>query len=119
MSMVELQEIFDACLKQKEELGVTYQAIADAAGLEMYTVFDLFNRKRAKNPGIFTVGHICGALGVSLDEFFFTGVPGTMRNRIEREKNIAALKSVRDCPDSTPVERLEAIKILREVEIHD
>lgn len=117
--MVDLEEIIAACHQQKKELGVTYQELANAAGLELFTVQDLLSCRHRKNPGIFVVGHVCGALGVSLDQFFYTGVPGTMRNRIEREKNIAALKSVRDCLDSTPAERLEAIKILREVEIHD
>ena len=66
MENLNLQEL---CRQRKEALGLTRQEIADSAGVPEATVKNFFSHA-SKAPSVYTVGPICAALGISLDEYF-------------------------------------------------
>lgn len=57
------------CREQKYAKHMTNQAISDESGVPVSTVNCYFS-SLSKCPSIFTVGPICAALDISLDEFF-------------------------------------------------
>lgn len=97
------------CIARKAELNLTYEQIAQRAGLPVVQVRDFCFATR-KRPYFTTVFALCGALGMSIDTYFPPNV-----NIGEGAKQADALRSVRDNPDSTPGQKLEAVKLLMEV----
>lgn len=61
--------IKDLCRKRKDELHLTNQDVADRADISVSTVNNYFS-SASKAPSVYTVGPICSALGVSLDQYF-------------------------------------------------
>lgn len=57
------------CKEQKHAKHMTNQDIADESGISVNTINTFFS-SASKHPSIYTVGPICAALDVSLDEFF-------------------------------------------------
>lgn len=78
-----LKEIFR---EKKAELHYTAQDISDKSGLPLSTVNNAFSSE-SKAPSVYTVGPICRALNISLDEYF--GISEPVDNDAEKE----ALKS--------------------------
>lgn len=78
-----LKEIFR---KKKAELHYTAQDIVDKSGLPLSTVNNAFSSE-SKAPSVYTVGPICRALNISLDDYF--GISESVDNDAEKE----ALKS--------------------------
>lgn len=66
MEKLNLQEL---CRQRKEALGLTRQEIAESAGVPEATVKNFLSHA-SKAPSVYTVGPICAALGISLDEYF-------------------------------------------------
>lgn len=66
MEKISLQEL---CRQKKEALGMTRQEIADRANVPEPTVKKML-ANASKAPSVYTVGPICAALGISLDEYF-------------------------------------------------
>ena len=61
--------LWEICRDAKAEQRLTYQQIADAAGLSVNAVSQ-YLRGETKNPSVYTVGPICAAIGVSMNEYF-------------------------------------------------
>lgn len=79
--------IQDVCKAKRDALGITIQDIADASGIPSSTVNNFFTHT-SKAPYISTVGPICAALGVSLDEFFgITDHLTTSEETLQAEKD--------------------------------
>ena len=70
----------DILRKKKESLGWTNQDVADRSGLSIHTVTNYFST-RSKSSSAYTVGKICMALQVSMDNVF-----GIEANRKECEE---------------------------------
>lgn len=66
MEKMSLQEL---CRQKKEALGMTRQEIANRANIPEPTVKKLL-ANASKAPSVYTIGPICAALGISLDEYF-------------------------------------------------
>lgn len=62
-------DIKEVCRSRKDALNMTYQDVADKSGIPFDTVKGFFSG-HSKAPSVYTVGAICRALGVSLDELF-------------------------------------------------
>lgn len=61
--------ISELCRDEKERQNKTYGDIAEKAGLPVSTVANFLSHT-TKAPSVYTVGPVCSALGISLDEYF-------------------------------------------------
>lgn len=76
---------------KKDDRGMTNQDISDSSGLSIHTVNNYFSNK-SKAPSVYTVGPICAALNVSLDQYFGI-VPGDASSQVNKhESKIAELE---------------------------
>lgn len=66
---MEQMSLQDICRQKKDALGMTRQEIADRANIPEPTVKKLLANS-SKAPSVYTIGPICAALGISLDEYF-------------------------------------------------
>lgn len=64
--------LWEICRDAKAEQRLTYQQIADAAGLSVNAVSQ-YLRGETKSPSVYTVGPICAAIGVSMNDYFRIG----------------------------------------------
>lgn len=65
--------------------GTSYYMLAHRAGVPMSTLMHIIDGS-VKNPGIFTLIRICGALEVTPSEFFNTGDFSKMKDMIKKEE---------------------------------
>lgn len=61
--------IRDICREKRDEKKLTAQQLADETGIPLSTVNNYF-ASTSKAPSVYTVGPICKALGVSMDDYF-------------------------------------------------
>lgn len=66
--------LIDLCRAAKENRHLTNREIADATGVPLNTVNNMF-RASTHSPTVETLGPICAFLGVSIDEFFGKNPP--------------------------------------------
>lgn len=52
-----------------KEKRMTYYALSYASAVPMTTLMHIVDKSTA-NPGVLTIGKLCGGLGISLKEFF-------------------------------------------------
>ena len=64
--------LWEICRDAKAEQRLTYQQIADAVGLSVNAVSQ-YLRGETKSPSVYTVGPICAAIGVSMNDYFRIG----------------------------------------------
>lgn len=83
--------IKDLCKERKETLHQTNQEIADAANMSVHTVNSYFS-SASKAPSVYTVGPICAALGVSLDQYFGIAQKELPEEAAEKLTHIADLE---------------------------
>lgn len=81
MGKLNLQEL---CRQRKDALKLTRQEIADRAGVPEATVKNFLSHA-SKAPSVYTIGPICAALGISLDEYF-----GVSEHLTPMEETLAA-----------------------------
>lgn len=67
-------QIQDLCKERRQELRMSNPDIAEYSEVPLSTVNNFFSNG-SKCPSVYTVGPICKALGVSLDEFFGIQLP--------------------------------------------
>lgn len=83
--------IKDLCKERKSILRYTNQTIADRANMSVNTVNTYFS-SASKAPSVYTVGPICAALGVSLDQYFGIKAADTPEELSEQNDRIADLE---------------------------
>lgn len=76
--------IKDLCKEKKSELNYTNQTISDLTNISINTVNTYFSTA-SKAPSVYTVGPICAALGISLDEYF-----GIVKEKDPEESDLLA-----------------------------
>lgn len=64
-----MKSLQDVCYDARTQQRKTAQIIADESGVPFSTVNNFF-ASASKHPSVYTVGPICKALGVSLDQYF-------------------------------------------------
>lgn len=64
-----METLIDRCREAKKAKNLSNQKVADLSGVNLSTVNNFF-RAGQRSPSIDTVGPICAAVGVSMDEFF-------------------------------------------------
>lgn len=64
-----METLTDRCREAKKEKNLSNQKVAELSGVNLSTVNNFF-RAGQRSPSIDTVGPICAAVGVSMDEFF-------------------------------------------------
>lgn len=99
--------INEICRQRREELKMTYREIAEKTGLPQDSVIKYMTREISKAPSVYTVGKICAALGVSLDEYF-----GIDTGNASAEERIAELETRLEFARKTHMTQLRIIALL-------
>ena len=68
------KKLWEICRDAKDAAHVTNQHIADETGLALNTVSQ-YLRGDTKHPSVYTVGPICRACGVDLNDYFKIKIP--------------------------------------------
>lgn len=63
------KKLWELCREEKDHKRLTNQSVADASGISLNAVSQ-YLRGETKNASVYTVGPICKAIGVSLDDYF-------------------------------------------------
>lgn len=63
------KKLWELCREEKDHKRLTNQSVADASGISLNAVSQ-YLRGETKNASVYTVGPICKAIGVSMDDYF-------------------------------------------------
>ena len=64
-----VKKLWELCREEKDHKRLTNQSVADASGISLNAVSQ-YLRGETKNASVYTVGPICKAIGVSMDDYF-------------------------------------------------
>lgn len=77
------KKLWELCREEKDHKRLTNQSVADASGISLNAVSQ-YLRGETKNASVYTVGPICKAIGVSLDDYF--GIAREEKSTDERQQ---------------------------------
>lgn len=91
------QKLHEICQSRKETINprVTNQTLAHLSGKSVTSIAQFFRGEIAE-PSVYTVGPICKALGISLDEYFEIGSGSDSSNASELAAKLAAAEKLAD-----------------------